>query len=73
MISKLTKDFLNKCITEIKKDENQKNINTNIINPFIKTMSARIFPYVTFLFIMYSVTLILLIVILTLIIYKIKK
>ena len=73
MIEKLTKSLIKKCIDEIKKEENKKQIENKIINPVMDSISIRIYPYVTLLFVMYSLTLILIIVILVLLIYKSKK
>ena len=73
MLDKLTKDLISKCIIEFKKKENKDRINHNIIDPLIRTISCRIYPYVTLLFIMYSIILILVILILILVILNGKK
>ena len=73
MIDKLTKGLIHKCIHEIKKDENKQQIEMEIINPFMNSISLRIYPYITLLFFMYSLILILIIIILIVLIYKSKK
>jgi hypothetical protein len=73
MIEKLVKDFIKKSVYEIKKDENQLIIETEILNPIFRAVSEKIHPYVSLLFIMYSLNLVLIIVILILIILYNKK
>jgi hypothetical protein len=73
MIDTLTKDFINKFIIEINKIENKKRIENEIINPLICSFSNKIFPYVSLLFIMYTLNLILIITVLILIIMYNKK
>ena len=68
MIDKLVKDIIKKCVEEIKKEENKYLIETDLINPILKNFSERIYPYVSLLFIMYSLNLLLIIIILILII-----
>ncbi len=68
MIDKLVKDLIKKCIEEIKKEENKLIIEKDLINPILKNFSERIYPYVSLLFIMYSLNLLLIIIILILII-----
>jgi hypothetical protein len=68
MIEKLIKDFLSKFVTEIKKPDNKKVIEEEILNPVFSNFTEKIYPYVSLLFIMYSLNLILIIVILILII-----
>ena len=68
MIDKLVKDMIKKCIDEIKKEENKYLIEKDLINPILKNFSDRIYPYVSLLFIMYSLNLLLIIIILILII-----
>ena len=73
MIDKITKDFILKLILEINKPENKIRIENDVIAPFFSTLVDRIYPYVSLLFIMYSLNLVLIIVILVLIIiYKNK-
>ena len=73
MIEKLTKDFNNKIILEINKQENKEKLESDIINPIFSNFAERIYPYVSLLFIMYSLNLILIIIILVLIIIYNKK
>ena len=73
MIDKITKDFLDKIIKEINKPENRTKLEKDIISPLLSTFTDRIYPYVSLLFIMYSLNLILIIVILILIILYNKK
>jgi len=73
MLDKLTKDFINKIIMEINKQENKEKLEKEVINPIFSNFAERIYPYVSLLFIMYSLNLILIIVILVLIIMYNKK
>ena len=73
MIEKLIKDFIKKSINELKKNENQMLIESEILGPIFKSFSEKIYPYVSLLFIMYSLNLVLIIVILILIILYNKK
>ena len=68
MLDKLTKDFINKIVIEINKDENKTKIEQDVLNPIFSNFADRIYPYVSLLFIMYSLNLILIIVVLVLII-----
>jgi hypothetical protein len=73
MIDKLTKDFLNKIILELNKTDNKERIENEILNPFLAKFSDRIYPYVSLLFIMYTINLILIIIVLVLLILYNKK
>jgi hypothetical protein len=73
MLDKLTKDFINKLILEINKPNNKMKLEQEIINPIFLNFANRIYPYVSLLFVMYSLNLILIIVILILIIINNKK
>jgi hypothetical protein len=73
MLDKLTKDLINKIISEVNKPDNKEKLENDIINPIFSTFAERIYPYVSLLFIMYSLNLILIIVILILIIIYNKK
>lgn len=72
MIDKLTKDFIDKMVIEVKKDENKYKIKNDILNPIFSEFSDKIYPYISILFIMYSLNLVLIIVILFLIIIRKK-
>jgi len=73
MIDKLVKDFIDKSIIEFKKKENRDKIESDILNPIFSSFTERIYPYVSLLFLMYSLNLVLIIVILCLIIIYNKK
>jgi hypothetical protein len=73
MLDKLTKDFINKLILEFNKPDNKTKLEQELINPIFSNFADRIYPYVSLLFIMYSLNLILIIVILILIIINNKK
>jgi hypothetical protein len=73
MLDKLTKDFINKLIIEINKPDNKEKLEKEVINPVFANFADRIYPYVSLLFIMYSLNLILIIVILILLIVYNKK
>ena len=72
MIDRLTKDFIDKMIIEIKKEDNKNKIKKDILSPILSEFSERIYPYISILFIMYSINLILIIVVLILIVLKKK-
>jgi hypothetical protein len=73
MIEKLTKDFITKVIIEVKKPENKERIQNDILEPLFSSFTEKIYPYVSLLFAMYSINLILIIVILILIILMKKN
>ena len=73
MINKLIKDFIDKSIIELKKKENKERIEEEILNPIFKNFTEKIYPYVSLLFLMYCLNLVLIIVILILIIIYNKK
>lgn len=72
MIDKLTKDFIDKMVIEVKKNENKDKIKNDILNPIFSEFSDKIYPYISILFLMYSLNLVLIIVILFLIIIRKK-
>jgi len=72
MIDKLTKDFIDKIVIEIKKDDNKKTLKEEILNPIFSEFSDKIYPYISILFIMYSLNLVLIIIILFLTILRKK-
>lgn len=73
MIEKITKDFITKLIIEINKPENKLALENEIIGPIFSNFTDKIYPYVSLLFIMYSLNLILIIIILILVILYNKK
>lgn len=70
MIEELTKDFIEKIVIEVKKENNKKKIKEYVLNPILNEFSGHIYPYISMLFIMYSLNLILIIIILFLILLK---
>jgi hypothetical protein len=74
MVDRLTKDLLNKVITEIKKEDNQKQIEIEILNPLLIKFSNKIYPYIKLVFCMFILHFVLIVIILILIIiYNQKK
>jgi hypothetical protein len=73
MIDKIIKDFIDKSIVELKKKENKERIEEEILNPIFSSFAEKIYPYVSLLFLMYCLNLVLIIVILILIIIYNKK
>ena len=73
MLDKLTKDFINKIIVEVNKEENRTKLEQDVINPIFSNFADRIYPYVSLLFVMYSLNLVLIIIVLILIIMYNKK
>ena len=61
MIDKLTKDIIDKIIIEINKENNKEKIEKKIIKPLLTNFSCKLFPYISLLFIMYSLNIILII------------
>lgn len=72
-MEQLTKDFITKIIVEVKKPQNKERIHTEILDPLFSNFSQKIYPYVSLLFTMYIINLILIIVILVLIILMKKN
>ena len=68
MIYKITTDLLNKCIFELKKEENKEKININIVDPIIENLSKKLYPYILIVFFMYILIIIIIISILILLI-----
>ena len=73
MLQKLTSDILNKCINELKKEDNKTKINEHIVEPVISNLTERLYPYLIILFIMYILVIILVISILIIILFDKKK
>lgn len=72
MIDKITRDFIDKMVIEVKKDDNRKKIKEEILNPILDEFTEKIYPYINMLFMMYSINLILIILILILTVFKKK-
>lgn len=68
MLEDIVKDFIKKSVIEFKKQENRQIFEKEVMNPIIKKFTEKIYPYISLLFIMYSLNLVLIIVILILII-----
>ena len=73
MIEQLTKDFINKIVIEVRKDDNKKVIKNDILEPIFSEFSDKIYPYISILFIMCSINIVLIIIILLLIILRKKS
>jgi hypothetical protein len=69
-MNKFMKDIITKIIAEIKKEDNKCIIEKDIFNPIFSIFAQKIYPYVSLLFAMYTINLIIIIVILILIIKK---
>jgi len=73
MIYKITEDLLNKCIIELKKQENREKININLIDPLISSIGDKLHPYMITIFGMYILILILIISIMVILIMNKNK
>ena len=73
MIDQLVKDLIEKAIIEFKKEKEKEKLENEILNPIFSSFTEKIYPYVSLLFIMYCINLLLIIVILILIILYNKK
>lgn len=69
-MEKITKSLLDKFICQLNDADNKKKLNEEILNPIFKEFSNKIYPYVSLLFMMYILNLVLVIIILTLIYLK---
>ena len=72
MIDKITRDFIDKMVIEVKKENNRKKVKEEILNPILDEFTEKIYPYINILFMMYSINLILIIIILILTVFKKK-
>lgn len=70
MIEKLSKQLIEKFVSEFNKEDNKNKLNQEILNPIFKSFSDKIYPYISLLFIIYSLNLIIIIAILVLVIIK---
>lgn len=73
MVEKLTSDLLNRVINEIRKEEHQKTIEIEILNPLLIKFSNKIYPYVKVVFSIFILNFLLILIILILIIICYKK
>jgi len=73
MAEKLTKSLLNRIILEIKKEENQKKIETEIFNPILFNFINRMYPYFKFVFAIFILNFLLVLTIFILLIVLNKK
>lgn len=73
MVDKIAKDVINRIVVEMNKEDNKIKLEKEIINPILVMFSNKIYPYVSLLFIMYAINLLLIIVVLTLLIMYNKK
>ena len=73
MVDKIAKDVINRIVVEINKEDNKMKLEKEIINPILLMFSNKIYPYVSLLFIMYSINLLLIIIVLVLTIMYNKK
>ena len=69
-MEKITRNIIDKIICQLNKKDNQDKINEEILNPIFQKFSNRMYPYVSLLFMMYILNLVLVIIILTLIYLK---
>jgi hypothetical protein len=73
MIEKMIKDFIEKMIFEIKKEENQTKIEDELLNPLFIKYSNKLYPYLNILMYLYGLNLFLIILIIILIIMFNRK
>ena len=73
MVDKIAKDVIKRIIIELNKEDNKIKLEKEIINPILVMFSNKIYPYVSLLFIMYAINLLLIIVVLVLLIMYNKK
>jgi hypothetical protein len=67
-MEKITKDILNKIIIEVKKEENQKRIESELLNPLLIKFADKLYPYIKIVFIIFILNFLLVLIILILII-----
>lgn len=63
-INNFIKKILNNALEEFENDENKERIFNSIVSPIFNKFLNRIYPYISFLFIIYIINLILIIIIL---------
>lgn len=64
MVNNFVKKLLNNFVEEFNNGDNKKILYDEVITPILEKFTDKIFPYVTLLFIMYSLNLILIVIIL---------
>lgn len=67
-MEKIIKNFIEKILVEIKKEENQNKIELELVNPILIKYTNKIYPYFTLLLFLYCLNLLLMIINLILII-----
>jgi hypothetical protein len=73
LVKELTSKFLEKAIGEIKKEDNMKKIQTEIMDPLIYYTYRRIYPYFLITIIIFLLTFILALLIFIILVKKILK
>lgn len=66
-MSSFVKKTLQKVLEEFNNEENKKKLYDDVITPVLQKFQEKIYPYVTMLFIMYSINLVLIVAILLII------
>ena len=66
MVDKIAKDVINRIVVELNKEDNKIKLEKEIINPILMIFTNKIYPYVSLLFIMYAINLLLIIIVLVL-------
>ena len=73
IIQKIIKNLINKCIVELKKNENQKLIEQEFMYPIINyitySINKQIYPYIVILFIIFFLILLIVIAILIILLF----
>ena len=73
MVEKITKDLLNRFITEIKKEENQKKLENDILNPILIKFTNKIYPYIKIVFTIFILNFLLVLIIFIIILCNLNK
>ena len=73
MIEKIIKDFIDKSIVEMKKEENKRKLEFEVFNPLLTQLTEKVYPYITLLMFFYAINLVLIIFILVLIIIMFNR
>jgi len=71
-MNKIVKQIFNKFIEEFKEKDNKEHFNREVLKPILQEFYNKVYPYITILFIMYGLNLILIISILVIILYSRK-